>query len=129
MYNTKLVDNLNKRKLFKKHIFHNNNIEEEYYWDDYDTTYGYKMNTQANCLIGVKKTTIHSATPCPTQTKATQTTHCLPSPQIKKILLSNTSSQTTNTIICNSSTQTQSKLYFNLNFYPFNTQISFSTIK
>ena len=30
MYNTKLVNDLNKRKLFKKHIFHDNNIEEEY---------------------------------------------------------------------------------------------------
>ena len=50
MYNTKLVDKLNKRKLFKKHIFHNNNIEEEYYWDDYNITYGYKMNTEACCL-------------------------------------------------------------------------------
>ena len=39
-----------KRKVFKTHIFHNNNIEEEYHWDDYDTTYGYKINTEACCL-------------------------------------------------------------------------------
>ena len=94
MYNTKLVDKLNKRKVFKKHVFHRDNIEEEYYWDDYDTTYGYKMNTLANCLIGVKKTTIHSATPCPKQDKTTQTTFCLPKPQSTKILLSNSSTQT-----------------------------------
>ena len=37
------------KKVFKKHVFHHDNIEEEYYWDDYDTTYGYKPNTLANC--------------------------------------------------------------------------------
>ena len=50
MYNKKLVNDLDKRRLFKTNKFHDDNTEEEYYWDDYDTTYGYKMNTEACCL-------------------------------------------------------------------------------
>ena len=129
--NTKELNYIFNRKLFKKNVFHRDNIEEEeYYWDDYDTTYGYKINTLANCLIGVKKTTIHSNTPYPTHDKPTQTPYCLPRPQIKKILLSNSSTQfPSNTIVCNSSTQTHPKLYLhlnhnpNINIQPFNTNL------
>ena len=42
MYNNKLVNDLCKRKLFKTNVYHKNNSDEEYYWDDYDTTYSYK---------------------------------------------------------------------------------------
>ena len=146
--NTKELNYIFKRKAFKTYIFHCDNIEEEYYWDDYDTTYGYKMNTLAYCLIGTKKTTIHSATPCPTKDTETQTkisqptiiqpTSYLPKPQVEKILLSNTSTQTNYPVYSNSSTQTTNKvrdgtsqtnpkLYLNLpnnpniNIQPFNT--------
>ena len=113
------------RKLFKKHIFHNDNIEEEYYWDDYDTTYGYKMNTLANCLS-------------PKQIPPLKKKHttCLPRPPVVKILLSNLSTQTiplvcnaastqTNKSDCDASSQTFPKFYFpshrfNLNVEPFN---------
>ena len=146
--NTKELNYIFNRKAIKTYIFHRDNIEEEYYWDDYDTTYGYKMNTLANCLIGTKKTTIHSATPSPTKDTETQTkisqptiiqpTSCLPKPQVEKILLSNTSTQTNYPVCSNSSTQTTNKvrdgtsqtnpkLYLklpnnpNINIQPFNT--------
>ena len=66
------------RKLFKKHIFHDDNIEEEYYWDDYDTTHTYKMNTLAN--ISPKQLEklyqkIHTLEKEPAM--------CLPRPQVK----------------------------------------------
>ena len=47
--NQKALDNLYKRKVFKKHCYHLDNTEG-YYWDDYDTTYAYKNNTTANLL-------------------------------------------------------------------------------
>ena len=51
MYDKKLASKLYDRKLFKKHIFHQDNTDEDaYFWDDYDTTYGYKMNVLA-CLL------------------------------------------------------------------------------
>ena len=37
MYNKKLVNDLDKRRLFKTNKFHDSNTEEEYYWDDHDT--------------------------------------------------------------------------------------------
>ena len=85
MYNEKLVDNLNKCKVFKKHVFHHDNIKEKYYWDDYDTTYGYKINTLANCIM---------------DNKTKQISSCLPKPQATKILL-----------LSNSSTQTSPNVY------------------
>ena len=39
--NKKLLDNLYKRKIFKTNIFHDDNKDENYEWDDYDTTHYY----------------------------------------------------------------------------------------
>ena len=128
MYNTKLVNNLTKRKLFKTYIFHNNNIEEEYYWDDYDTTYGYKMNTDACCLP--KKPVYIAARRYPKITKRPVNLH--KDEKVKTLLtwhtyINSKSTQTENPT-SDSSTQTFPKLYLpdtrsNYNFEPFKTYL------
>ena len=135
MSNTKLLNDLYKRKLFKSHIYHESNIEEEYYWDDYDTTYGYKMNVEACCL------------PCKPVYITTRHTPKIKNHPInlhkgektKTLLTWNThhntkSTQTDNSNTCNETTQTFPQFYFsqrtrfpgpssNFNFEPFNTDL------
>ena len=133
IHNKRELDYIFARKLFKKHIFHNDYIEEEYYWDDYDTTYGHKMNTLANLLP--KQLEKSSQTIPPLKKKPTM---CLPRPPVKKILLTNSSTQTasnqttqttqTNPSCQTASTQTSPKFYFprhryNLNVAPYNTNL------
>ena len=45
MYNTKLVNDLNKRKVFKKHVCHNDNVEG-FTWDNYDTMFYYTSENE-----------------------------------------------------------------------------------
>ena len=189
MHKTKLVEDLNKRKLFKKDVFHKNNTEEEYYWDDYDLGFyskipTYNPNIQIKTNITPSKLIqIHgSASPntkfiynkispksterfikkliiiynthlkiIPFRNSSTQTGYDQPVKQSKVItpcntpkrteslvchdastqtpntIVCNSPIQTPNTIVCNASTQTEPKLYLhlhNINIQPFNTHLS-----
>ena len=101
MYNKKLVNDLYNRKLFKTHIFHRDNTDdEEYYWDDYDIK-NYHTNN-------------------PKQPKSSM---YLPRPSVQ-IIKTNIPNEPKS----NKSTQTLPKFYlpnhrFNLNIEPFNTSI------
>ena len=144
MYNTKLVDDLNKRKLFKKHVYHNDNVEG-YTWGDYDTMYYYtNENEDTWFLPKPKKEDKACQAFLPTlKEKTPKHTSCLPKPPSKTILTWNTyknskSAQTENPT-CNGSTQTENqtcnnftqtfpKLYLpdtrsNYNFEPFKTYL------
>ena len=125
VYNKKLASKLYTRKLFKTYVFHNDNTEEEYYWDDHDTTNYY--------IIKPKQSAKPSAKPSPRPKPTT----CLPRPPVEKILFSNSSTQNNSTSTqTNSSnqnnttsTQTSPKFYFprhrfNLKVEPFNTNLS-----
>ena len=138
MYNKILANKLYTRKLFKTYIFHRDNTEEEYYWDEYDTK---------NYYI-IKRTIKHTNKPKQTEKqteklppKTPKSLMCLPKPSVQIIKTniphkSDSSSQTqssqtnksTQTFnpVCDGSTQTFPKFYFprhrsNLNVEPFNT--------
>ena len=105
--------------VFKKHIFHNDNIEEEYYWDDYDTTI--PPATPVCKHVTIKQRHIPKITNRPI--------NLLSNAKIK-ILVSrklSVSTQTDNPV-CDDSSQTFPKFYFprpksNFNFEPFNTNM------
>ena len=153
VYNEKELEYIFARKAFKKHVFHNDNIEEEYYWDDYDTTKYYIINT---------KSSVRQTPMCPPKKlspppkiitapmKLPKNTTCLQRPPVAKILVSRNSSRQTQTnhlvcdgssqinpsvcgSSCNASSQTSPKFYFpshrfNLNIEPFNTNLSTNLI-
>ena len=98
---------------------HNNNTEEEYYWDDYDL----KLTSKH---VTIKQRHI------PKMTNVSVSKYLHRNEKIK-ILISNTSeasTQTTEPSTCDDSSQTFPKFYFprpksNFNFEPFNTNIIF----
>ena len=136
MYNKKLVDNICKRKLFKTNTFHHNNTEEEYYWDDYDTTYGYKMNTEACCL---PEKPVNISTHLPKSKITNRPVNLHANEKIKTLLtwntyINNKSTQTDPPTTTDENTQTFPQYYFsqtsrfpgpssNFNFAPFNPNI------
>ena len=63
--NKRTLDNIYKRKLFKKHIFILDNTEG-YFWDDYDISHIYREKTP--------QTTSSTQTPNHSSTSSTQTT-------------------------------------------------------
>ena len=133
MYNNKLVNDLNKRKVFKKHVYHNDNVEG-FTWDDYDTMHYYtNENEDAWFLPKPKKEDKEW------QTLAPKHTSCLPKPPSKILLTWNTyknskSTQTDPPDTNTQDTQTFPQYYFsqtsrfpgpssNFNFAPFNPDI------
>ena len=150
IHNKRELDYIFERKLFKKHIFHNDNIEEEYYWDDYDTTYVYKMNTPPNCPTPISNKVVTQIVKSRHIPKITNRPICLHNNEqinILKTRLSHTdksvqtnnSSVQTNKSVCvvstqtnksvnDASSQTSPKFYFpthrfNLNVDLFNTNL------
>ena len=142
---------MNKKKLFKKHVYHNNNVEG-YTWDDYDTMYYYtNENEDTWFLPKPKKEDKACQAFLPTlKEKTPKHTSCLPKPPSKTILTwqtyknskstqteyptCNGSTQTDNPTTTNETTQTFPQFYFsqtsrfpgpssNFNFKPFNTDI------
>ena len=84
MYNTKLVNDLNKKKLFKKHVYHNDNVEG-YTWDNYHTMWYYtNKNEGISFPPKPKKEDKACQAFLPTLKEKTPThTSCLPKPQVK----------------------------------------------
>ena len=130
MYNAKLVDDLNKRKLFKKHIFHNSNIEEEYTWDNYDTMYYYTNENEDTWFLPKPK---KEDTACQASLPPLKSKPPPPKPQTKILMTWNTynnskTTQTNNPTTTNETTQTFPKLYLpdtrsSYNLQPFKTYL------
>ena len=131
MYNTKLVNDLSKRKVFKKHIYHNNN-EEGFTWDDYDTMHYYTNENEDEWFLPKPKKEDKACQALIPQLKS------IPAPlkPETKILLrwstyNNTkTTQTDNPTTCNETTQTFPKFYMpdtrsSYNIQPFKTYLGF----
>ena len=134
IHNKRELDYIFARKLFKKHIFHNDNIEEEYYWDDYDTTIPQAPTLPVCKHVTIKQRHIPKITKHPinlhnTSVKIFSNNSSNVSTQTDASVSDGTS-QTTNPSTCDNTSQTFPKFYFpgtrsNFKFEPFNTNIIF----
>ena len=131
MHKTKLVNDLSKRKIYKKHIYHTNN-EEGFIWDDYDTMHYYTNENEDEWFLPKPKKEDKACQAFLPPLKSTTTSSLKPE---KRILIhwnthNNTKTTQTYPSVCNNTSQTFPKFYMpdtrsNYNIQPFKTYLNF----
>ena len=132
MYKNKLINDLSKRKVFKKNIYNDNN-DEGYIWDDYDTIHYYTNENEDEWFLPKPEKqdkACQSSTPPPKPIYIT----IRHTPKFTKHQVNLHKNEKTKTLLTwethhnTKSTQTLPQFYFpgpssNFNFQPFNTDL------